>query len=65
MLALKTILANVDSVPVLVFDEVDTNVGGEIGKMVGQRLKGIGANHQVVCITHLPQVAARETITSS
>ena len=58
MLALKTILANVDSVPVLVFDEVDANVGGEIGKMVGQRLKGIGANHQVVCITHLPQVAA-------
>ena len=58
MLALKTILANVDSVPVLVFDEVDANVGGEIGKMVGRRLKGIGANHQVVCITHLPQVAA-------
>ena len=58
MLALKTILANVDSVPVLVFDEVDANVGGEIGKMVGQRLKGIGANHQVICITHLPQVAA-------
>ena len=58
MLALKTILANVDSVPVLVFDEVDANVGGEIGKMVGRRLKGIGSNHQVVCITHLPQVAA-------
>ncbi len=58
MLALKTILANVDSVPILVFDEVDANVGGEIGKMVGQRLKGIGNNHQVVCITHLPQVAA-------
>ena len=58
MLALKTILANVDSVPVLVFDEVDANVGGEIGKMVGQRLKGIAANHQVICITHLPQVAA-------
>lgn len=58
MLALKTILADVDSVPVLVFDEVDANVGGEIGRIVGERLKGIGENHQVICITHLPQVAA-------
>ncbi len=58
MLALKTILADVDSVPVLVFDEVDANVGGEIGRIVGQKLKGIGDNHQVICITHLPQVAA-------
>lgn len=58
MLALKTILADVDSVPVLVFDEVDANVGGEIGRIVGQKLKGIGTNHQVICITHLPQVAA-------
>jgi len=58
MLALKTILADVDSVPVLVFDEVDANVGGEIGGIVGQKLKGIGDNHQVICITHLPQVAA-------
>lgn len=58
MLALKTILADVDHVPVLVFDEVDANVGGEIGRIVGQKLKGIGDNHQVICITHLPQVAA-------
>lgn len=58
MLALKTILADVDSVPVLVFDEVDANVGGEIGRIVGQKLKGIGERHQVFCITHLPQVAA-------
>lgn len=58
MLALKTILADVDSVPVLVFDEVDANVGGEIGRIVGQKLKGIGDKHQVICITHLPQVAA-------
>ena len=58
MLALKAILADVDSVPVLVFDEVDANVGGEIGRIVGQRLKAIGNQHQVICITHLPQVAA-------
>ncbi len=58
MLALKTILADVDEVPVLVFDEVDANVGGEIGRIVGERLKGIGGSHQVICITHLPQVAA-------
>lgn len=58
MLALKTILADVDEVPVLVFDEVDANVGGEIGRIVGERLKGIGESHQVICITHLPQVAA-------
>jgi DNA repair protein RecN (Recombination protein N) len=58
MLALKTILADVDEVPVLVFDEVDANVGGEIGRIVGQRLKGIGRSHQVICITHLPQVAS-------
>lgn len=58
MLALKTILADVDRVPVLVFDEVDANVGGEIGRIVGQKLKDIGQGHQVICITHLPQVAA-------
>ncbi len=58
MLALKTILADVDEVPVLVFDEVDANVGGEIGRIVGDRLKGIGGSHQVICITHLPQVAS-------
>jgi DNA repair protein RecN (Recombination protein N) len=58
MLALKTILAAVDSIPVLVFDEVDSNVGGEIGRVVGERLAAIAANHQVICVTHLPQVAA-------
>jgi len=58
MLALKTILADVDSTPVLVFDEVDANVGGEIGKFVGEKMRAIGKGHQVFCITHLPQVAA-------
>jgi|CZKI01.1.fsa_nt_gi DNA repair protein RecN (Recombination protein N) len=58
MLALKAILADLDSVPVLVFDEVDANVGGEIGGVVGERMAAIGARHQVLCVTHLPQVAA-------
>ncbi|MCF3649465.1 DNA repair protein RecN [Synoicihabitans lomoniglobus] len=59
MLALKTVLADLDAVPVLVFDEVDANVGGEIGRVVGQQMAGIGRNHQVLCVTHLPQVAAQ------
>ncbi len=59
MLALKTVLAKIDAVPVLVFDEVDSNVGGEIGRIVGQKMAEIGQNHQVICVTHLPQVAAQ------
>ena len=58
MLALKTILARIDRTPVLVFDEVDANVGGEIGRIVGLRMAELGQHHQVVCVTHLPQVAA-------
>lgn len=59
MLALKTVLADLDEVAVLVFDEVDANVGGEIGRVVGEKMAGIAKNHQVLCVTHLPQVAAR------
>lgn len=59
MLALKTVLAEIDAVPVLVFDEVDANVGGEIGRVVGEKMASIGRNHQVLCVTHLPQVAAQ------
>jgi DNA repair protein RecN (Recombination protein N) len=59
MLALKTVLADLDDVPVLVFDEVDANVGGEIGRVVGEKMAGISKGHQVLCITHLPQVAAQ------
>jgi DNA repair protein RecN (Recombination protein N) len=59
MLALKTILADLDNVPLLVFDEVDANVGGEIGRIVGERMAGIAKKHQVLCVTHLPQVAAQ------
>ena len=58
MLALKTVLAAVDRTPVLVFDEVDANVGGEIGAQVGRELAALGRDHQVFCVTHLPQVAA-------
>ncbi len=59
MLALKTVLADLDEVPVLVFDEVDANVGGEIGRVVGEQMAKIARGHQVLCVTHLPQVAAQ------
>ncbi|MCX6954363.1 MAG: DNA repair protein RecN, partial [Verrucomicrobia bacterium] len=61
MLALKTVLADLDGVPVLVFDEVDANVGGEIGRVVGEKMAAIAKSHQVLCVTHLPQVAAQAT----
>ena len=61
MLALKTVLADLDGVPLLVFDEVDANVGGEIGRVVGEKMAEIAASHQVLCVTHLPQVAAQAT----
>ena len=61
MLALKTVLADLDEVPLLVFDEVDANVGGEIGRVVGEKMAAIAKNHQVLCVTHLPQVAAQAT----
>ncbi len=59
MLALKTVLAAIDEVPLLVFDEVDANVGGEIGRIVGEKMADIAEKHQVLCVTHLPQVAAQ------
>jgi DNA repair protein RecN (Recombination protein N) len=59
MLAVKTTLAEVDEVPILIFDEVDANVGGETATQVGRKLSGLGRSHQVLCITHLPQVAAQ------
>ena len=58
MLALKTVLATQDSIPILVFDEVDSNLGGETAGVVGEKMKQIGANRQVLCITHLAPVAA-------
>lgn len=58
MLALKTVLAAEDDVSVLVFDEVDANVGGETANAVGEKMKQIARDHQVICITHLAPVAA-------
>jgi DNA repair protein RecN (Recombination protein N) len=58
MLALKTVLAAEDEIPVLIFDEVDANVGGETANAVGEKMKQIAVKRQVLCITHLPQVAA-------
>ncbi len=59
MLALKTVLAERDAVPTLIFDEVDAGVGGAVAEVMGRRLKALGAHHQVFCITHLPQVASK------
>lgn len=58
LLAMKSILSSVDTVPTLVFDEVDVGVGGRAGSVVGEKLWAMTGNHQVICITHLPQVAA-------
>lgn len=58
MLAIKTVLAAVDQVPVLVFDEVDANIGGETAVAVGEKMRQIGAQRQVLCVTHLAPVAA-------
>lgn len=59
MLALKSVLAEVDHVPVLIFDEIDTGVGGAVAATIGKRLRELGRYHQVLCITHLPQVASQ------
>jgi DNA repair protein RecN (Recombination protein N) len=58
MLAIKSALAEHDAIPLLVFDEIDTNVGGEIAHAVGAKMRTLGREHQIICITHLPQVAA-------
>jgi DNA repair protein RecN (Recombination protein N) len=58
MLAIKTVLAEQDRVPLLIFDEVDANVGGETAHVVGDKMRHIATNRQVLCVTHLPQVAA-------
>ena len=58
MLALKGILAQTDRTSVLVFDEIDANVGGRLGSIIGSKLRDLAKHHQVVCITHLPQIAS-------
>ncbi len=62
MLAIKSALAAHDEIPLLVFDEIDTNVGGEIAHAVGGKMQTLGRDHQVICITHLPQVAANASL---
>jgi DNA repair protein RecN (Recombination protein N) len=61
MLATKAVLAKHDKIPILVFDEIDSNVGGEMGNAIGKKLVAVASNHQVLCITHLPQVAVHGT----
>ena len=61
MLAIKSALAAQDEMPLLVFDEIDANVGGEIAHAVGARMRELAKRHQVLCITHLPPVAAAAT----
>jgi len=57
MLALKNILASADQIPSLIFDEIDQGIGGRVGLVVGFKLWHLGRNHQVFCVTHLPQLA--------
>ena len=58
MLALKNVLVQADHIPTLIFDEIDQGIGGRIGAVVGQKLWQLGRRHQVLCVTHLPQLAA-------
>ena len=58
MLALKSAHASIEDVPVLVFDEIDIGIVGMIAEIVGEKLHGLTRNHQVICITHLPQIAS-------
>ena len=59
MLALKTVLADADAVPTVIFDEIDMNIGGETANKVGDELWSLGQKRQILCISHLAQVAAR------
>jgi len=58
MLALKTILADADATPTLIFDEIDSGISGRSGQVVGEKLWQLTRNHQIICVTHLPQIAA-------
>lgn len=58
MLAIKTVLSKADEVPVLIFDEIDTGLGGPMGQVVGKKMSDLSKNHQVISVTHLPQIAA-------
>ena len=58
MLAIKAVLADTDDIPTLIFDEIDTGISGRTAQKVSEKLSYIARNHQVICITHLPQIAA-------
>jgi DNA repair protein RecN (Recombination protein N) len=59
MLALKTVFADFDSMPVLIFDEIDSGIGGKTAEIVGKKLRDLAGKHQVLCTTHLPQIASK------
>ena len=59
MLAIKTVLADSDSVPTLIFDEIDTGISGKVAKSVADKMKIISKKHQVICVTHLASIAAK------
>ena len=59
MLAIKTVLADVDEVPILIFDEIDTGISGKAAKTVAEKMKIISSKHQVICVTHLASIAAK------
>jgi DNA repair protein RecN (Recombination protein N) len=59
MLGLKVLLRSQDQVPTLIFDEIDTGISGRTGTAVGDKMADLGGRYQVICITHLPQIAAR------
>ncbi|GAB4334736.1 MAG: DNA repair protein RecN [Candidatus Abyssubacteria bacterium] len=59
MLAIRTILAEADKVPVIIFDEIDSGVGARMGMAIAEKLFTVSSSHQVICVTHLPQIAAR------
>ena len=59
MLAIKTVLADTDEVPILIFDEIDTGISGKAAKSVGEKIKIISQKHQVLCITHQANIAAK------
>ncbi len=58
MLAFKTLFARIDDIPTLIFDEIDSGISGKTAQIVGEKLKYVSRTHQVICITHLPQIAA-------
>jgi len=62
MLAIKTVLASNDKIPSLIFDEIDAGISGKAAQAVAEKLGQISANHQIICVTHLPQIASMADI---